>query len=59
VLPLLRDGRGIDWGDTVVRLPEARTWRDALAGRDLAPRDGQIAAGELLADFPVALLLGV
>jgi (1->4)-alpha-D-glucan 1-alpha-D-glucosylmutase len=59
VLPLLRNGEGIDWGDTVVQLPEAHSWRDALAGRDLAPHDGQIAAGELLADFPVALLVGV
>ncbi|HZB93712.1 MAG TPA: malto-oligosyltrehalose synthase, partial [Stellaceae bacterium] len=57
VLSLFGEDGAIDWGDTVVTLPEAAApWRDALSGRPLAPRDGAIAAGELLADFPVALL---
>ena len=43
---------------TAVRLPEGRRWRDALAGREAAARDGTIAVGEALADFPVALLVG-
>lgn len=56
VLRQQRDGGGIDWADTMVRLPAAAGWRDVLAGRGLAIRDGTIAAGALLADFPVALL---
>jgi (1->4)-alpha-D-glucan 1-alpha-D-glucosylmutase len=56
VTSLLSEGATIDWADTAVALPEGAGWRDALAGRDLGARDGKIAAAELLADFPVALL---
>jgi (1->4)-alpha-D-glucan 1-alpha-D-glucosylmutase len=56
VTPLLRDGGPIDWADTTVTLPADRLWRDALARRDLGTRDAPVAAAELLADFPVALL---
>jgi (1->4)-alpha-D-glucan 1-alpha-D-glucosylmutase len=56
VLPLLGEGGTIDWGDTAVELPEGDSWRDVLAQRPLGRRDGAIAAGDLLADFPVALL---
>jgi maltooligosyltrehalose synthase len=42
----------------MVGLPESAAWRDVLAGRDLGPRGREIAAAELLADFPVALLAG-
>jgi (1->4)-alpha-D-glucan 1-alpha-D-glucosylmutase len=56
VTSLLRDGGTIDWADTVVSLPGGGAWRDVLAGRDLGARQGAIAAAELLADFPVALL---
>ena len=56
VLPLLGENGGIDWSDTAVKLPAAAAWRDALAGRELGVRDGAVAAAELLADFPVALL---
>ena len=56
VTSLLRDGGSIDWADTMVTLPEGRVWRDALARRDLGARDAPIAAAELLADFPMALL---
>jgi (1->4)-alpha-D-glucan 1-alpha-D-glucosylmutase len=42
------------WGDDAVELPEGR-WTDVLTG---AVRDGgRVALAELLADFPVAVLL--
>src|SRR6185437_11764598 len=56
VTPLLRNGGGIDWADTVVTLPADRGWCDALAQRDLGAREAPVAAAELLGDFPVALL---
>jgi (1->4)-alpha-D-glucan 1-alpha-D-glucosylmutase len=56
VLPLWGESGAIDWGDTTVSLPDAPSWRDALAGRPLAHQGGAVAAAELLADFPVALL---
>ncbi|MGO8916794.1 MAG: hypothetical protein ACLQJR_12885 [Stellaceae bacterium] len=56
VLPLLGAGGAIDWVDTAIELPEAEAWRDALTQRALGRRDGAIAAAELFADFPVALL---
>ena len=56
VLPLLGEGGAIDWSDTSVALPKADAWRDVLAQRPLGRRDGTVAAAELLADFPVALL---
>ena len=56
VRSLLRNGDAIDWADTTVTLPEGRAWRDVLAHRDLGTRNEPIAAAELLADFPVALL---
>jgi (1->4)-alpha-D-glucan 1-alpha-D-glucosylmutase len=56
VLSLLGEDGAIDWGDTMVKLPEAASWHDVVAGKPLGRRDGAIAASELLADFPVALL---
>ena len=41
------------WADTVVVLPPGR-WRNVLTGDDAA--GGEVAVGELLARFPVALL---
>jgi (1->4)-alpha-D-glucan 1-alpha-D-glucosylmutase len=58
VTSLLRNGGAIDWADTTVTLPPGHHWRDALAGRDVGARDQPVAAAELLADFPVALLAG-
>ncbi len=55
VLPLRRNGFS-GWADTAVQLPAGGPWRDVLAGRDLDAGRGEIAASELLADFPVALL---
>jgi (1->4)-alpha-D-glucan 1-alpha-D-glucosylmutase len=49
-LHVLRSG----WGDDAVELPEGR-WTDVFTG---AVRDGgRIGLADLLADFPVAVLL--
>jgi (1->4)-alpha-D-glucan 1-alpha-D-glucosylmutase len=58
ITPLLRNAGTIDWADTTVTLPADRSWRDALAQRDLGARTAPVAAAGLLADFPVALLAG-
>ncbi len=42
------------WGDTTIEVPAGR-WRDELTDR--AHDGGELALGDLLADFPVALLL--
>ena len=57
IAPLHRNNAGIDWADTSVSLPEDRAWRDALSGRALGTRTS-VPIAELLADFPVALLIG-
>lgn len=54
---MCRDGAGIAWDDTSIALPEGRVWRDALSGRVLGATSAAPAAA-LLADFPVALLVG-
>ncbi|MEO8511499.1 MAG: hypothetical protein ABI534_09680, partial [Chloroflexota bacterium] len=48
LISVLRHG----WGDTRLVLPDG-TWRNVLDGREHA---GRVAVGNLLADFPVALL---
>ncbi|WP_330115451.1 malto-oligosyltrehalose synthase [Pseudomonas sp. JS3066] len=48
------------WGDTRVRLPRvlrAGRLSGAFSSRDLVPRQGCLEVAELLADFPVNLLL--
>src|SRR5262249_15545477 len=55
VLSLRTESGRIEWGDTTLSLPDAR-WRDVVANRHLGQRAGSMNAGELLADFPVALL---
>jgi (1->4)-alpha-D-glucan 1-alpha-D-glucosylmutase len=44
---------GGDWADTRVTLPEGE-WQDVFTGMDVS--GGEVAVGELLAGFPVALL---
>jgi (1->4)-alpha-D-glucan 1-alpha-D-glucosylmutase len=53
----LPHGREI-WGDTCIALPEAaaREWRCVLAGTRLAAEAGTLSVGDVLADWPVALL---
>jgi (1->4)-alpha-D-glucan 1-alpha-D-glucosylmutase len=47
------------WGDTRVSLAglEPGAWRDVFTGRRLEARGGSLAAAEMFADFPVALLV--
>jgi (1->4)-alpha-D-glucan 1-alpha-D-glucosylmutase len=52
----LKEEATIDWGDTAIALPEGTRWRDVLAGRSLEVIAGQVAAGDLLRSFPVALI---
>ena len=42
------------WGDTVLHLPDGG-WADLLTGREYA---GEAPVHQLLADYPVALLVG-
>ena len=45
---------GSDWSGTSVQLPDG-TWRNRLSGQVIA--GGRVEVGELLRDFPVALLV--
>ena len=54
---LYKEGGPADWGTTEIAFPDAGAWRDVLTGRTLPGREC-VRAGELLADFPVAVLLG-
>jgi (1->4)-alpha-D-glucan 1-alpha-D-glucosylmutase len=52
-------GGGV-WADTRLSLAGVESggsWRDAFTGRRVTASDGTVAAAELFADFPVALLL--
>ena len=62
VVPRLQAGMGLngarqDWADTEVALPEAASWRDVIAGRDLDSATATVRAARLFEDFPVALWL--
>jgi (1->4)-alpha-D-glucan 1-alpha-D-glucosylmutase len=50
-------GAAADWRDAEIVLPPNTSWRDVFTGRRLDRHD-RAAAGELLADFPVAVLIG-
>ncbi len=53
----LRLAEGGGWRDTVLELPDGGPWRDLLSvspGREFT--GGAVAAGELFAERPVALL---
>ena len=49
------DPLGRIWADTDLALPEQTTWTDVLTGH--TRQGGRLAAAELLANLPVALLL--
>jgi (1->4)-alpha-D-glucan 1-alpha-D-glucosylmutase len=55
VVPRLVTGIG-DWGDTTLRLPKLRG-RNVFTGETFERKKGDIAVGELLNGFPVALLV--
>jgi (1->4)-alpha-D-glucan 1-alpha-D-glucosylmutase len=44
------------WGDTVLRLPQARVWENVFSGAK-TDGGGDLPAATLFADFPVALLV--
>ena len=54
IVPRLVLGLGRDWGDTSLELPSG-PWRNALTGEQWP--DGRLPLAELLARFPVALLV--
>jgi (1->4)-alpha-D-glucan 1-alpha-D-glucosylmutase len=54
IAPRLVLGLVEDWGDTALMLPEGR-WHNVLSDRTFAP--GSIRVGDVLKDFPVALLV--
>ncbi len=54
---LCRGGATADWGEAAVVLPPNGVWQDVFTLRRLDCRD-QVAATELFADFPVAVLIG-
>ena len=53
---LYRGGDAPDWGDAAVAVPANGGWRNVFTSRRLGGAE-QVAAAELLADFPVAVLL--
>jgi (1->4)-alpha-D-glucan 1-alpha-D-glucosylmutase len=55
---LHRGGAVADWGAAHLILPAHRAWRDVLTDREW-PRRERIPVRDLLADFPVSVLLGV
>ena len=55
---LYRDGATADWGATGLTLPDHPGWRDVLTGREWIGCE-RILVSDLLADFPVAVLMGV
>jgi (1->4)-alpha-D-glucan 1-alpha-D-glucosylmutase len=57
VYRLHRGADRADWGGAELELPPAENWREIFTGRALPPRE-RIAVGELLAEFPVAVLFG-
>jgi (1->4)-alpha-D-glucan 1-alpha-D-glucosylmutase len=57
VYRLYRGGSTADWGDAELVMPSHPTWRDAFTGREWAGQE-RIHLCDLLADFPVAVLLG-
>jgi len=58
VYGLYGDSYAADWGAAELVLPAQRAWRDVLTGHEWPPRD-RIPLSDLLADFPVSVLLGV
>lgn len=45
------------WSDTVIAVPDAGLYRDALTGRALDGRHGRLAVSDVLHAFPAAVLL--
>jgi (1->4)-alpha-D-glucan 1-alpha-D-glucosylmutase len=58
VCGLYSGGSTVDWGTAELVLPGYRAWRDVLTGREW-PEQERIPVSDLLADFPVCVLLGI
>jgi (1->4)-alpha-D-glucan 1-alpha-D-glucosylmutase len=54
---LYGSGRAADWGETEIIAPSRGGWQDVFTGREMDGRE-RIRASELLADFPVSVLIG-
>ncbi len=55
---LYRNGANADWGATELTLPAHPGWRNVLTGREWVGCE-RIPVSDLLADFPVAVLMGI
>jgi (1->4)-alpha-D-glucan 1-alpha-D-glucosylmutase len=53
---LYRGGQAAEWGATEIALPPRKGWRDVFTGRKYEAGDW-IQAGEILADFPICVLI--
>jgi (1->4)-alpha-D-glucan 1-alpha-D-glucosylmutase len=53
---LYQGGQTAHWGATEITLPEHGGWQDVFTGRRVYGRD-RVRASELLADFPVSVLI--
>jgi (1->4)-alpha-D-glucan 1-alpha-D-glucosylmutase len=58
VYGLYRGGSTAEWGTAELILPDRQAWRDVLTGREW-PECERLPVSELLADFPVSVLLGI
>ncbi|HJU16101.1 MAG TPA: malto-oligosyltrehalose synthase [Stellaceae bacterium] len=58
VYRLYQGGLAARWGDTVLVLPPQDCWREVFGARSFGPLD-RIGAADLLAGFPVTVLLGL
>jgi (1->4)-alpha-D-glucan 1-alpha-D-glucosylmutase len=54
---LYQGGQHAQWGETEIVLPPHRAWRDVFTSRRVEGLD-RIRASEVLADFPVCVLVG-
>jgi (1->4)-alpha-D-glucan 1-alpha-D-glucosylmutase len=54
---LYRGGATADWGAAELVMPAHPAWHDAFTGRDWAGQE-RISVSDLLADFPIAVLIG-
>jgi (1->4)-alpha-D-glucan 1-alpha-D-glucosylmutase len=54
---LYQGGQHAYWGEAEIVLPPHRAWRDVFTGRRMDGQD-RVRACELLADFPVCVLIG-
>ena len=54
---LYGSGRAADWEETEIIAPIRGGWQDVFTGREMVGRE-RIRVSELLADFPISVLIG-